>query len=311
MKYKPMLAATIKKEQLNDLDYPIYVQPKIDGIRCLIHQGTAWSRSLKPIPNLHIQKWVNRNADVLEGTDGELVVGNVTDPKVFNSTQSGVMSIEGEPDFAFHIFDVWNCADIYPIRILQFDRIASLCLDNINLDLEKNVRFVETRICQTDEALLSHYVKFSDQGYEGAILRHVRGLYKHGRSTLKQGYLIKLKPWEDNEAKIVGFKEFMHNQNEPTISETGYQVRSTKKEGMIPGNKLGAFLVECPDFPNVQFEVGSGLTMNERETLWSTRNSLIGKYIKFKYLPIGIKDRPRLPIYLGFRDKLDMQPTLL
>jgi len=51
---RPMLAVAIK--DLDDLDYPLYVSPKLDGIRCLIHPELGpVSRKFKPIPNDHIR----------------------------------------------------------------------------------------------------------------------------------------------------------------------------------------------------------------------------------------------------------------
>lgn len=52
----PMLATAV--ENLDVLKYPVLVSPKLDGIRCLIIDGVAMSRSLKPIPNKHVQEWV-------------------------------------------------------------------------------------------------------------------------------------------------------------------------------------------------------------------------------------------------------------
>lgn len=301
---KPMLAAKISTTQLDKIEYPVVVQPKIDGIRVLIDKGVALSRSLKPIPNLHIQKWVHRNSNYLQGIDGELVVGSPTDPKVFNSTSSGVMSIDGAPDFQLLTFDSWDVGAPFMARYhITRNRVV-----NFNPSV---LHLVEHAMITDEGGLLRAYDSVIAKGYEGLILRDPQGYYKFGRSTLKEGKLLKLKPWLDTEATIVGFQELQHNDNEATISETGYQVRSTHQGGMVPGNKLGSFIVECVDFPGVQFSVGSGLTMHERETLWSTRNSLIGKIIKFKYLAIGIKDKPRHPIYLGFRDPKDLDMKLL
>jgi DNA ligase-1 len=305
-----MLAATVKPDQLAKLTFPLAVQPKIDGIRFLVKEGVALSRSLKPLPNLHFQTFIQKYQDYFEGLDGEVVVDHPTAPDVFNKTSSGIMSINGEPDFSCLFFDMWNSGSPFINRVCEIYRVVGEYRGAREYRCDK-VFAVPTVYPTSVNDLATTYAEYLKEGYEGAIIRDIDGLYKFGRSTLREGKLIKLKPWLDDEATIIGFEEFMHNENEATISETGHQVRSTHKEGMVPGNKLGAFVVKCDKFPGVEFSVGSGLSMHDRETLWSTRNSLIGKVIKFKYLSIGIKDKPRHPIYLGFRDPRDLDMKLL
>ena len=47
-------------------------------------------------------------------------------------------------------------------------------------------------------------------------------------------------------------------------------------------------------------------TKELRVELWKDRANLVGKFIKYKFFPSGSKDRPRFPVWLGFRDKIDM-----
>ena len=94
---KPMLATEV---DFNKLRYPVYTQPKLDGIRVIIKDGVVYSRSLKAIPNKHVQALFRH----LQGVDGELIVGNPTAHDVFQKTTSGVMSKEGEPDVTLYAF---------------------------------------------------------------------------------------------------------------------------------------------------------------------------------------------------------------
>lgn len=99
--FKPLLALELSK--VKNLPKQCYVSPKIDGLRCIIFGGVAYSRSLKPIPNLYLQSVVKQHEDILQGLDGELLTTYLIDPMAFNRTQSDLMSIDGEPNFAFHI----------------------------------------------------------------------------------------------------------------------------------------------------------------------------------------------------------------
>ena len=97
---KPLLACEVPLEQVR---LPVYVSTKLDGIRCVIIDGVAYSRSLKPIRNKFIQSIIGN--EKYNGFDGELVVGNIYDKDVFQKTTSGVMSEQGEPNFVFYVFD--------------------------------------------------------------------------------------------------------------------------------------------------------------------------------------------------------------
>ena len=85
---KPLLACEVPLEQVR---LPVYVSTKLDGIRCVIIDGVAYSRSLKPIRNKYIQSIIGN--EKYNGFDGELVVGDIYDKDVFQKTTSGVMSV--------------------------------------------------------------------------------------------------------------------------------------------------------------------------------------------------------------------------
>lgn len=99
--FRPMLSATVA--EVAKLRFPLLASHKLDGIRALVRDGVVVSRNLKPIPNRHVQALFGRRE--YEGLDGELLVGDPTDPRAFLGTTSAVMSREGEPDVYFHVFD--------------------------------------------------------------------------------------------------------------------------------------------------------------------------------------------------------------
>ena len=103
MNFKPMLASQI--DDLSSVKYPVYASYKIDGIRAIIYQGVAYSRSLKPIPNKSIQEWAMQNKESLEGLDGEFIVGEPNTEEVFRETTSFVMSHDKVREFSFYVFD--------------------------------------------------------------------------------------------------------------------------------------------------------------------------------------------------------------
>jgi DNA ligase-1 len=276
--------------------YPVIVQPKLDGIRVLIKDGQALSRTLKPIRNRYIQERIAKHKEVLEGVDGELMVGSPTNPMVYRYTCSGVMSESGEPNFLLHAFDLWNVPEA-PYQ----KRASALISRNLPFDV---VMPVINAYAESEEQLLKHHAAFLREGYEGTILRHPHGKYKYNRSTMKEGYLIKFKDFHDAEARIVDFEPKWHNANEAKLDERGYTKRSSHQENLIQLETLGALICEKPTFKGT-FKIGTGFDDALRKYIWDNRERLRNTLIKFKYFEGGAYDKPRFPVFLGFRDPID------
>jgi DNA ligase-1 len=56
----------------------------------------------------------------------------------------------------------------------------------------------------------------------------------------------------------------------------------------------------------VEFDLGTGFTSGQRRDLWVGRGKLKGKLVKYKFQPTGVKDKPRFPVFIGFRDARDL-----
>lgn len=294
--FKPMLSATV--EDPRALRYPLVVSPKLDGIRAIVMNGNLVSRSLKPIPNLHCQTLFGRPD--FEGLDGELVCGDPTASDVFNKTTSAVMSIEGEPDVIFYVFDnVWEGSSPFYQRLAHIER---------KFRMHPRVHVVPHVTVQDYISLNISEQLWLDQGYEGLMARDPAGLYKFGRSTLKEQGLMKLKRFFDAEARILGFEEQMQNDNESIVNALGNKERSTKKAGMRGKGTLGAIKVvgTSGTFANVEFHIGSGFNDELRDEIWKAQDKFLGQIVKFKYFELGSKDAPRFPVFLGFRDTHDI-----
>lgn len=294
LKLRPMLAAQCEPKRLK---YPLIVQPKLDGIRVLIKDGIAYSRTLKPIRNQYIQERIREHKEVLEGVDGEIMVGDPTNPSVYRYTSSGVMSEAGEPNFMLHVFDLWNCPE-HPY-IKRSDAL-------IARDLPFDVVVPVVNAYATNEAeLMGHHQSFVERGYEGTILRDPNGKYKYNRSTAKEGYLIKFKDFQDAEAMIIGFEPKYHNANPAVLDLRGFTTHSSHKENKVALDTLGALEVVQLG-TEITFKIGTGFDDSLRKEIWDKRDSLLSEVVKFKYFSGGAYDKPRFPVFLGFRDKEDM-----
>jgi spermidine/putrescine transport system substrate-binding protein len=113
------------------------------------------------------------------------------------------------------------------------------------------------------------------------MIRSLSGPYKQGRSTEAEGYLLKVKRFEDGEARIQEYYEEMENQNAEFTNELGRTARSSHKAGMVGKNRLGGFHVTGVGgrYDGVYFDIASGAMSHEmRSKLWETRD-LIGKLV--------------------------------
>jgi len=248
-----------------------------------------------PIPNRYVQ---DLSSSLPSGADGELILGKANDDP-YRRTVSAVMSDDSSSGLTvnFHVFDNYLSPWGFDARFAHV--VATL----------SNVRYVSVVphiVIANAEELDEYFQKTVDDGYEGVMLRKMDGLYKFGRSTEKQGDLLKLKSFLDSEAEILDVYEQMHNENEPVTNAIGRTQRSTVAAGMVPAGILGGF--EVKDLKTgVSFKVGNGFELKERVDLWAAPTiGLLGKIIKYSYFPTGSKEKPRFPVFRGFRDKRDM-----
>jgi len=291
-----MLAAKATDIQIKDLIDKfghMIASPKLDGIRCLIQNGIALSRSLKLIQNQHIKILLAK--EEFNGLDGELIVGSPTAHDVYNQTVSAVMRSSGIPNFTFYVFD--HCLN------------ANAYIDRFNLlkefPLPENIQILQSQIITNMNEMQAYEESCLLQGYEGIILRDPGAEYKYGRSTAKQGHLIKVKRFTDSEATIVGFEERMHNANEAKTNELGRTQRSSHQENKVPTGTLGALICRDTETGFV-FNVGTGFSDLLRQDIWDGRKQEMGRLIKYKYFHIGVKELPRHPVFIGFRDPSDI-----
>ena len=287
--FKPMLASPVTDIEL--LNYPVLASPKLDGIRCVIIDGVAYSRSLKPIPNIAVQQFFANGE--YDGFDGELIAGPHNAPDVFNRSTRFAMKRDAVDDWAFHVFD-WIRGGI---TIERMGLVESL-------EWSPHVRPVIQTTLRDTEALREYERVSLSQGFEGVMIRSMGGEYKHGRSTLKEGLLLKLKRFSDDEAMIIGVECLMRNKNIAGVNELGCIERSNDMRGLVPVDALGALIVRRAD--GVEFKIGSGFTESQRCALWQNQDEIIGKMVTYRHFEVGAKDKPRFPIFKGFRDEKDI-----
>jgi len=298
---------------IKNLSYPQLCTPKLDGIRCLIvndgnGSAKAVTRKDKPIPNRFVREWLEKHCPI--GFDGELVLADQT-KATFQAVSSAIMSEDGEPDFCYDVFD-YVC-DVYSLLKPYHQRCRELSTRELRSFAGgtngwcQRVKLILPEEVDDEEQLLAYESWCLQEKFEGVMLRTPDGPYKCGRSTEKQGWLLKLKRFTDGEAYIIGVDEKMHNANEATTDAFGKVKRSSHKANQERLNTLGALVVMDVE-TGVKFSIGTGFDEATRKQLWDQwhAGTLEHKIVKYKSQPTGVKDKPRFPVFLGLRDERDM-----
>ena len=284
----------------------LWMQPKNDGMRTYIGDNAVpQTRSGKEWKHKPLRAFA-QSIPSLRGKDGEVSPGHIFDPNSFRDAMSSIRAEDGTREFTFYLFD--NVAlDSYAYEH-RFNNLMEWIAANGEWHegdgFHARVLMTETQKVESLEEvhrIAEEHIVF---GWEGSMLRRPDRRYKFGRSTNLGGELIKLKRYEDAEAVVVGYEAWERNENEPTQSPLGRQVRSAHQENKVPIERLGALHVELLTDRSVKFKIGvmSGISHAERDRLWAVRDSLMGRICTFKHQGYsGGYDAPRTPVFLHWR----------
>lgn len=285
---------SITRQNAKTLRYPVWVTDKEDGIRCRLYaregKVTAFSRTHKPIPNLAIQDWAEREG--IPGFDGEIILPGAQ----FNDIQSFCMSEYMPPPkvgFMYRVFD-WTLESAKPY-LQRLQKLNNM----IQAYGPERTELIPVKMIKSAKDLCIWFNRRVKAGKEGLIVRDGYGPYKHGQATWNEGYMYKFKKWSDAEATIIGFVEAQANQNLAEQDHFGLTKRSSHKANKFGKGTLGALV--CLTDDSIEFEIGSGWTADMAQWIWDHREELRGERVTYKYHDHGIKEKPRGAIFKAIR----------
>jgi ATP-dependent DNA ligase len=212
----PMLALKYI-DRGHDIVFPCFVQPKLDGVRCIYRpNGTMMSRKGKSFPNL------NHIVDELKGVDAILDGELYSDTLAFEELVGAVRreNIDEKKLIHFVVFDVVDEKASFAERLEVLKDLKKTLFSS------KYIRIIETSECKTEDNVYPYLEKFESQGYEGLILRNKLGEYKQKHRSKN---LQKLKTFQDAEYPIVGCAEGQGLEKGCVVwvcmTETGHEFR--------------------------------------------------------------------------------------
>ena len=271
-KYYPMLAHQYSNKK-SEIKFPCYVQPKLDGVRCVIVRNKLYSRNGNIFPSLpHIEeelKKYNKNNLIL---DGELYTDDINFEKIVGLVKKWKKSEEDKKNATKIYLNVFDYID----NKLTFEqRLKNL---NIFFDNNKNmihIKQVKSEECQKEENINDFLEKYTKEGYEGLIIRNKKGLYEENTRSIN---LQKLKKFVDEEFEIIDYTT-------PNI-----------------GKEVGCVIWICKTKEGKKFNVRPSGNYQERKQLYRNAKKYIGKMLTVRYQELTNGNVPRFPVGVTIRD---------
>jgi ATP-dependent DNA ligase len=274
---KPMLAHKVNDKKI-DFTEPVFIQPKLDGVRCIFTKDGAYSRTGKQFHNLqHIEirlkGFFKLNPDVqLDGelynhalrNDFEKIISLVRKQKPTDEDRLNARTL-----IQYHVYD-------YIVPFIGYEARLKWLMSNKVLWWGNVIVPVEThRVNKYEEAANMHYDGFLKQGYEGSILR-LNGPYEQKRSYNLQ----KFKDFSDDEATIVG-----------------YEAGKGKRTGT-----LGKFFMMDDNGIEFGCPPGKGYNYKDLANILDNVHDYVGKRATFTYFERTKAGNYRHPMFKCIRD---------
>lgn len=269
---RPMLAHSFEKHA-SKVKYPCYVQPKLDGIRCIaiIEDGmcSLHSRNLEPITGVphivaELENLFQKGKIVL---DGELYNPHIPFEVITSVVRKQKSLHQDHTLVQYHVYDTAYEGN-FQERFVKSNFMSRKLGQELN-----HIRRVQTLVAHSEQDVFSIFKEQRKQGFEGSMVRNVEGKYVGTRSY----DLLKVKQFEDGEFEIVGVK---------------------KGRGKLA--EMGIFI--CRTEEGKEFDVKCMGSLESLKAYLSNPNDYIGKKLTVKFQNLTEDGLPRFPIGVTVRD---------
>ena len=272
---KPMLAHKVNENRI-DFSEKVFIQPKLDGVRCIFTKDGAYSRTGKEFHNLqHIKIDLEKFFEQQPHTvlDGELYNHDLRDDfeqiisLVRKQKPTDEDRLNAHKLIQYHVYDMVAEDPSYEDRL-------NWLLSSKNLWSDSVISVDTLEVHGYNGAEVVHKV-FLNKGYEGSILR-LNGPYEQKRSYNLQ----KFKDFSDTEATIIG-----------------YEAGKGKFTGLI-----GKFLMIDDNGIEFGCPIGKGYNYSDRRYILENIHDYIGKVATFTYFERTKAGSYRHPLYKTIRN---------
>ena len=273
----PMLAGKFDEKRQKKIVYPVFVQPKLDGMRLGVSREgrelVFTTRGGKTVDLPHIANalgWLPAESKL----DGELYIHGMSCQAIMSLVKNGAKAERVKIEY--HIYDVpeWEgeTGDFSMRSYMLSDSVGPHCHD------ESPIKLVRTQLARNAADVWKFHGECVAEGYEGCMVRTLTGMYEWGA---RSNELLKVKKFDDGEFKIVGFTEGR-------------------------GKMAGCVIWNCETDEGKPFDCTHKCTMDARKAFYQNGKAYIGKLgtcAHFGWTDDGI---PRFPIMLKIRIPEDL-----
>jgi ATP-dependent DNA ligase len=286
---KPMLANEFDMEKEKSVSFPVFIQPKLDGVRCLIYknnnqivfqsrQNTIYEEFSHLLPELqHLMSQFTDQEELI--LDGELYTHGMPFERITSMVRSSKSKRKNIEELNYHVYDCFYSGDSNLSKNqMPYSERYQVLKGAFGHTIYSKLILVETNTANSKrdiEDFHTHYTNLINP-YEGVMIRTPNGSYKQqGRSKDLQKY----KKFMDEEFEVVGHHEGT-------------------------GAHAGTPIFECKSNVNVEkiFSVTMQGTLESKRGMMENVLKYYGKMLTVKYQEKSSEGIPRFPVGLAFRD---------
>lgn len=271
----PMLAKKFQ-EYKHKIVYPCFVQPKLDGVRCLSKRVNGViefiSRKGKHYQTLsHIEEELKTLMDIGDIYDGEIYIHGVT----FQDLISAIKNVKNKDKAKLNCKDLEYWIYDYADSSLPFDERCALIVNKLGVRKEgTHIRLLRTDIADSEKEIMKYHKEYCAMGYEGIIIRNRNGKYEF---NFRSNDLQKYKTFLDEEFEIIGVKDGI-------------------------GRYSGCATFICKTNKGETFDCNPKCTIEKKQEYWNNKDDYIGKLLTVRFQEKSKDGIPRFPIGISIRD---------
>lgn len=268
--FLPMLAHPIEK--VKKLTFPLHVQPKLNGVRCLAHwDGDSvrlMSRGGKEYHIPHLQTEIAAFLPKQFVLDGEIYIHGTSLQQIVRLVKK---YRPGETDqlqlWVYDLFEMDNPNVPWSKRCEHLAKGFAKCTDP-SIVPKESVLFVQNELIRHERDIHVAQMRYVQSGYEGAIVRLFDGVYELGHRSRS---LLKVKSFKDDEYRIVGYEN-----------------------GVGKFENCVIWVCETPD--GRRFNVVPKGTLDEKRAWLESAEEYVGQMLTVRYFELTEDGIPQFPV---------------
>ena len=273
---RPMLALKFDDKKAK-IKYPVNVQPKFDGVRCLAYKDgphvVLYSRGGDPYDVEHIRGALEEVLDEGLMLDGEIYIHGMSLQNIISLVKRPQ---EGSLRLTYNVYDLVHLdlqgSEAWKERLINhtawFDYAQSIGLPGF-------IKPVPTVPANNELDIKKLHDQFVIEGYEGAIVRTLAGTYRIG---YRSADLLKVKAFDDGEFIIASWS-------------------------VGKGKFANVPIFKCKVGNGKTFDVAPRGTDEVRAAMLKGAKAMVGKPYTVRHFGFTDEGVPRFPVGIGLREK--------